>query len=277
VVTEKVDGSMIHPVLLNNRLYLHTRKGHTDVAKQAERFMMSSDIRYGNFCRTYIKQGWTPIFEYIGPNNRIVIRYDEEKLVLLAMRNTITGELLDYGQMRRCAFLSHVPVVQAHPGVIEDTDHFVQSARELEDREGFVVYFDDGYMVKIKADDYVLQHRALDDMSSKKKIVALCAQGFMDDVLPMLDEKDKAELIEFNAALQLEITRFVGSAQALAGKVVRGEVKRKDFKGHCVGMNVPAPYISAAFAYMDGKDIRKMVIDMLIRHPDMVHVKWRGV
>jgi hypothetical protein len=43
------------------------------------------------FSYEIMKQGYTPIFEFISPKNRIVIEYKEKELCLLAIRNTITG------------------------------------------------------------------------------------------------------------------------------------------------------------------------------------------
>ena len=271
-VTEKLDGSMIHPVVINGRLYLHTRKGHTDVAKQAERFMISTDRDYAGLCRVAFASGWTPIFEYIGPNNRIVLRYDEENLVLLAMRRLVDGAIMEWTQLNAWCRHYKVPVVGRF-GSIKDKDVFVETARKLEGAEGYVVYFDDGYMVKIKAEDYVLQHRALDDMSSKKKVVALCAQGFADDVLPMLSDADKKELIDFGFALNLEIQEYVNEASHLYDE---WELCRKDFALKVAPHMQPKWMAGVVFGLMDGKEPRKMVIDLVVRHWKDVQVKWRG-
>ena len=276
VITDKLDGSMIHPVIIDGRLYMHTRKGHTDVAKKAERFILSSGRGYSEFCIRALKDGWTPIFEYVGPENRIVVRYDEEDLVLLAMRHTITGNIMGYFDLLESADAFDVPVVTPATAPRLSKEVFVEHARTLEDAEGYVVYFDNGYMVKIKADDYVLKHRALDDMNSKKKVVALCAQGFMDDVLPTLDEADRLDLLGFNDGVQAEITRYSGTAMTLAQKVIRGDMERKDFAAAMAEQDVPRWLIGVAFGIMDGKDPRKMVIDAVIKNPDLILTKWRG-
>lgn len=276
VITDKLDGSMIHPVLIDNKsLFLHTRKGHTDVARQAERYMMSCDIPYTRFCKAMLRGGWTPIFEYVGPNNRIVLRYEREELILLAMRHTVEGHLMSYDTMVVMAKEYDVPVV-SNLGAMDNRDAFLAHARGLEDAEGYVIYYDDGYMVKIKADDYVLKHRALDDMGNKKKVVALCAQGFMDDVLPTLDEADRQELIEFNDELQHEINTLVRVARGLAEPVVTGSMTRKDY-ALTVAPNVkPAWLNSIVFGVLDRKPTRKMVIDAVIKHPEDIGIKWRG-
>ena len=280
-ITTKLDGSMIHPAKLDRRMFMMTRKGHTDVAKQAERFIVSSpDHGYLPFCEAALRDGWTPIFEYVGPDNRIVLRYEEPKLVLLAMRHTIEGTVMPFIDMLASADEYNIPIVTP-PDIpllgdpLINVDWFVKHTRELEDAEGYVVYFDDGYMVKIKADDYVMKHRALDNMDSKKKVVALCAQGFHDDVLPMLSEADAAELLTFNDELQLEITRLSGTATALAQRVVRGDITRKVFAQDVMPTIVPRFIAGLAFGVMDGKDARALAIDAVIKNVDFVEAKWR--
>ncbi len=281
VITHKLDGSMIHPVLLTRRLFFHTRKGHTDVALKAERYVLSTPgIDYQGFCYAAITNQWTPIFEYTGPNNRIVIRYEQEALTLVAMRHLITGEIRPRVPMIALASQYNVPVVPVLdmklPGRV---DEFVKHTRELVDAEGYVVYFDDGYMVKIKAEDYVLKHRALDDLGSKKKVVALCAQGFMDDVLPILSEADADELVAFNHDLQQEISGELKTVHRIMSgylRIVEGGGTRKQFALRMESANVPNYLKAAAFGLLDGKDARLILIKHFIRNFDTVNTEWRG-
>lgn len=277
-VTKKLDGSMVHPAMLERRLFFMTRKGHTDVAMKAERHVLSSPKhRYQEFCINALSAGWTPTFEYTGPNNRIVLRYDEEKLTLVLMRHTVNGVLMPRKALE-CGWAQHynIPVVERLAEGISDVAAFVKHTRELVDAEGYVIYFDDGYMVKIKAEDYVLKHRALDDMSSKKKVVALCAQGFIDDVLPILSEADAAELIEFNDALQIEVTKLATTAEELANLVTSGKQSRKDFALAWASKVKPQWLAGVCFGIMDGKDARMMVLKAVQKDYDGIGVKWRG-
>ena len=272
-ITEKLDGSMIHPVEINGSIYFMTRKGHTDVAKKAERFILSSRTDYTGFCKAAIQRGYTAIFEFTGPNNRIVLRYDKPALTLLAMRHTVEGHLMDRRGLVGMASMFGVPYVEDF-GAIRDPEAFVRDTRNLKDAEGFVVYFDDGYMVKIKAEDYVLQHRALDDLSSKKKIVALCCQGFADDVLPILDERDREELIAFNDQLQKEVTVLAGLCEGFAFRY-RGE--RKQFAIDIAPRMKPAWLAGVVFSVMDGKNARQQVLQAVEKggYEDL-GVPWRG-
>ena len=278
-ITHKLDGSMIHPVLLERRLFFHTRKGHTDVAKKAERHVLSTPgIDYQGFSHAAIKAGFTPIFEFTSPNNRIVLRYEEDILTLLAMRHMVSGDLVSREVLTEWGRRYKVPVVPRFnmtlPGQV---DEFVKHTRGLIDAEGYVIYLDDGYMVKIKAEDYVLKHRALDEMGSKKKVVALCAQGFMDDVLPILSEADADELVAFNHAFQGEVNILAERANHLASHVTNHALSRKAFAMNTAPKMKPKWLAGVCFGIMDGKDARMMVLKHFIRHYDTVKTPWRGV
>lgn len=284
VITEKLDGSMVHPVLLGRRMFFMTRKGHTDVAMKAERHVLSAPgYGYQDFCHEAVDRGFTPIFEYTSPNNRIVLRYEEDTLTLLAMRHMVSGDFIGRETLEAWGRRFSVPVVRRMDFSLKgDVQQFIKTTRELVDAEGYVIYFDDGYMVKIKAEDYVLKHRALDDLGSKKKVVALCAQGFMDDVLPILSEADADELMAFNHDLQQEIAGYMDAVSVYVSVYRKMEqsdktTARKRFAVDYAYLTEKHNHLrSAAFASIDGKDPRLVIVNHLIRNPDTVVTKWRG-
>jgi len=93
-IMEKRDGSMIHPMLIGNDVRWMTKMGITEVSEKAEK-IIQNDTRYEKFAKWCIKKQLTPIFEYTSPNNKIVVRYEKDELVLLAVRHNITGEFLN--------------------------------------------------------------------------------------------------------------------------------------------------------------------------------------
>lgn len=270
-VMEKLDGSMVHSAMVDGKMYLMTRKGHTDVARQAEELFLRRD-RYWYFLRMCHGVGVTPLFEYVGPDNRIVLRYDEPRLVLLGMRHLVRGDYVSRKDVLKFGYDYGIEVVGSRDP-ITDLNEFLEHTNQLEDAEGYVVAFDNGHMVKVKALDYLLKHRALDDLGSKKKVTALCAQGFMDDVVGSLPEKDAAELREFNAALQWEINDIDRYVQHVAGL---WKDMRKEFALGAMKTLEPRWLSGLVFAAMDGKDTRALTIDAVIKHCEDLDTKWRG-
>ena len=85
----KMDGSMVHAAIINGELRLCTRMGITDQSIAAEKLLT---LRQKTELRSLILYDRvTPIFEYVGQDNRIVIEYQVPRLVTLAARAIETG------------------------------------------------------------------------------------------------------------------------------------------------------------------------------------------
>lgn len=204
VITEKLDGSMIHAALVNDEVVFMTRMGRTDVARKAERHLTAEmAIKIDRV----IRYGWTPIFEFTAPDNRIVVKYGSSGLTLLAMRATREGHYLDDEQLQWASVDLGVPAVPLHVSDWNSGQAFLDYARAVRGLEGFVVRFASGLWVKAKGDDYVLKHRAKDSILQEKNVLALILCGGLDDVLPLLDDNDRKRIEQYQAAVSIGIVK----------------------------------------------------------------------
>lgn len=212
VIMEKLDGSMIRPFRVGDTIRWGTKMGVTDVAKQAEEFV-AKNPQYQEFAEAVIcdpHDSFTPIFEWCSRQQRIVIDYPEDKLVLLAMRDNFTGEYLNRKALVAVGKVWNIPVVN----VLDVTDpvpsqeELVDMIRSMSDMEGVVVQFADGHMVKIKADTYVALHRAKSLLENERDVVGLVLDEKVDDLLPLLPASDRARLIQFEADVWHDIRAF---------------------------------------------------------------------
>ena len=95
-ILEKLDGSMTTVLKSNNIITWGTKAGVTFLTPQIETFIKQcKNIDYKSFGEILFKEGYTPIFEWCTRKNRIVIDYPEDKLILIAIRNNITGEYIN--------------------------------------------------------------------------------------------------------------------------------------------------------------------------------------
>jgi RNA ligase len=92
-IMEKLDGSMIHPMKVQGNVRWMSKMGITSVAEQVEEFVVDND-KYLDFASWCIDSNLTSIFEWCSRKQKIVIDYPEDRLVLLAVRNNVTGEYL---------------------------------------------------------------------------------------------------------------------------------------------------------------------------------------
>lgn len=248
VVMDKLDGSMIHPAVVNGEVVFMTRMGRTDVAVKAERHLPGVH----DFCRGLLLGGATPIFEWTAPENRIIVRYEESALTLLAVRNNVDGTYWPGDVLAGTG----VPIVTHHDPRHSSAADFLAYARAVAHQEGFVVRFDSGLWVKAKGDDYVLKHKAKDSILQEKNILALALNGGLDDVLPLLDEADARAAREYAASVGAGIA-------ATAGRVARvvaenDNVPQKDFALNVVPV-LPPLLRPVAFQVRSGQNPRDVI------------------
>lgn len=269
-LTGKLDGSMIHSAVVKGHYRFMTRKGITDIANRVEEQFLR---QYKEFLSVMNQVGHTCIFEYTAPDNRIVIRYEKPALTLLAARHMHSGKYMEPGMLTIVAKEHGVPIIDFTRGGPQSTPAQLALVRQAMGVEGVVIRFDDGHMLKLKADDYVMKHRVIDDMGSKKKVLALVFAKGVDDVIPILDNADALALMKFNGAVWLQVKGLVNGAWTLVQ--YHGHSCRKEFAEVVKDRVIPA-FRGAAFATYDGKDPQPYIIKAMTKNPNLVHEKWRG-
>lgn len=180
---EKLDGSMITPFRTSDGvLRIGTKMGETDVAEQVKPFI-NSRPDYLEFIHKMIDRNQTPIFEWCSRKQRIVVDYPEDRLVLTAVRDNISGDYLSYDKMIVASVLYGIDLIQDMKINFKKAQ---QSLDVLQDMEGYVVRFDDGHMLKLKGEWYCLLHKTLDNISREKDIIRLIVTDTLDDAKSFL-------------------------------------------------------------------------------------------
>lgn len=192
-IEEKLDGSMITPIMLDGEVYWTTKMGITDVSLKCQDYVDGSLFGYIDLAKFCIKHNATPIFEWCDKNTPIVIKHKENSLTLLAIRDNYTGNYYPRNYIvNNCSFFS-VPFIGGANTEIE-LEELSEKVKILDDTEGIVINFDDGHRIKVKTDWYVGIHRFKDETSSLRKLVKLILEGKIDDALPALPDTDRKEV-----------------------------------------------------------------------------------
>lgn len=194
----KADGSMLRPVLINGIIVPMTRKGYTEVAQQAWKEAVD-DLNISEM-HGYLKNGFTPIYEFVSPRNKIVVEYDRPRWILLAVRENFSGRYLDISVAEELK--TDFPSMHV--------DDFVKEVKNTnipgKELEGYVINFDDGHKVKIKTEDYLRLHRVIDTFESEKNILNIILNGQTDDLYPELEEKKKNQLRAFEGEINHRVS-----------------------------------------------------------------------
>lgn len=256
VILDKLDGTMVHPAMLEGELVFMTRMGVTRHAEHAFK-LAGKDVHA--LCMDMLTDGLTPMFEYTGPENRVVVSYDVSQLTLLAIRETVSGRYLPFAEVVHIAGKFAVPIVQTF-GVVDDIKTFIQQGRALKDLEGYVVAFEDGHRVKLKADGYVLRHRALSHLHLEKNVLNWVVADAVDDVIPLLP----AGAVERVRDYQLTVENAI-SEQVQRVEDFFADHQQDDRKAYALAASkLPKHLRSAAFARLDGQSPRDTVLAHLV-------------
>ena len=206
-VDTKLDGSMIAVFAHEGKLVWGTKMVAPDFHDMIEKFVESSDIDYVGFCWTLINDGYTPIFEWMHPQKRIVIDYGKEPvLTLLAVRHMVTGVFADINNPVIAEF--NIPVVEQHSKVT-DPKAFMEYVHDLKNAEGFVIRWDNGHRVKIKAHEYLQIHKAKEAILQDRNIVECILDEKLDDIKAHLPAEDRDRLTQFESTINFDIARRV--------------------------------------------------------------------
>jgi T4 RnlA family RNA ligase len=187
-VLEKLDGSMIsvYKNLITDKIQYHTKMGLTNVAIPVNEYVKNSTIQYDRFFESCRLIDVSPLYEWCSRQQKIVIDYPDESLILTAMRHNKTGEYLSYEKMQNLAGIYGIPVVKALETTIENPHEFLKEVANFKDTEGVVVRFKSGLMVKIKASDYLRLHNSIDIVKFEKNIIDIIVNNQIDDLMPTL-------------------------------------------------------------------------------------------
>ena len=112
-----------------------------------------------------LNKNYTYLFEYISPENRIVVDYGKRReLVLLTTVQTKTGVEMSNDYLVN-EYSKYFTVVKKYR---IDNINDLKQLKELEEdnREGFVVRFSNGFRVKVKFSEYIRLHGILTNVSN---------------------------------------------------------------------------------------------------------------
>jgi T4 RnlA family RNA ligase len=184
-ILEKLDGSMLTPLLVKGSVRWNTKMGLTGIALPVDEWV-SRHKNYDVFARERITAGQTPIFEWCSRIQRIVIDYPEDRLVLTAVRDNVTGKYVDYLDMLVMASIHDIDTVKCLPGNVENIQKFMADAQDLLGEEGYVIRFKNGHMIKVKGAWYCQLHKTLDHLRHEKDVIRLVVDEKIDDAKAFL-------------------------------------------------------------------------------------------
>jgi T4 RnlA family RNA ligase len=193
-INNKEDGSIASFIQLpNGKIIGKSKMGFdNDQANGINRvYHNRKDVnQFVNWC---LESNITPVFEYVSPSNRIVLRYLEEDLILLRMRDNSTGKHLNIKD-----HLDKIGTIKIAPfeDDYKDLDSLIEVTATQVDKEGVIVQAEDEYgrdfFFKLKTPWYIERHGLLtNDLYREHIIVGYILDDKIDDILGQIPEDEK--------------------------------------------------------------------------------------
>ena len=283
VILEKLDGSMITPVVTDAGTRWGTKMGITEVSLGAELFV-AHNLKYTIFAEYVMSLGFTPIFEWCSRKQRIVIDYPEDRLVLLALRNNVSGEYKPYDFMSLLADQFNIDAVKTYVGNPMSMAHLMEETKDSEGIEGYIIRFDNGHMLKMKGEWYLRIHKTKDNLTHEKNVIDLLVNEKMDDVKAFMMDEDRKRVDEFEATFWDGFARQVESYDKYFGMVLASKLDRKEYALKWMPtIKDQDPFAAQiVFGKFDGKDTWAMMLDIVRKNTgtktkiDTVRHLWGG-
>lgn len=254
-ILEKLDGSMTRLLHKNNSWVFGTRAGETDVSRLAHTWLDKQPNKqdYVDFIESCLENDSWPIFEFWSPENSVVLNYEKPFLKLIAIRH-LNGMYFDYSKMKFLTELFNIPMCEIHRPTDGDFQKFLKETEEAKGIEGFVVR-SKGDWVKIKTSEYCQLHKAVDGLKFDKDVCLMVLDGTIDDVIPLLPEPRKSQVIKLRDEISCVIIDMTIAAERAFSAMDYCHNNRKQF----AAVATKSLYKNELFAQLDGKPVLPVI------------------
>ena len=270
-INNKEDGSIASFIKLPNGKVLGKSKMGFDneQANGINRiYRTRTDVK--KFVDWCLQNEITAIFEYVSPANRIVLRYLDEDLILLRMRDNTTGKHIDIKN-----YLDKIDTIRIAP--FEDDNKDLNSlieviAKEV-DKEGVIVQAEDkwgkDFFFKLKTPWYMERHGLLtNDIYREHIIIGYILDDKIDDILGQIPEDEKEAHNRINKIIQIvkkSINDKSVEIESAYKDYIKSGISRKDY-----AINQRKSNLNFAFVMemVKADDMRRMSKEQIVDHYD---------
>lgn len=229
-VFEKMDGSLIILFYYEPRMEWIVASRGSFISEQMLEARKMLDASVYDKLSVHL----TYLFEILYPENRIVVDYGSRReLVLLTIIETTSGFELPYADVEK-VYSKYFTVVKKYDLTVNNLNDLKKL--EEDNREGFVVKFEDGFRVKVKFSEYIRLHGILTNVSNLVVWEHLMNNYNFDELLDRVPDEFYDWLKKTVNVLQLAFNEI--ERQALKEFVriyhVNGITTRKEFAAEAV-------------------------------------------
>lgn len=255
LITTKMDGSLIIQYNWDGKNYLATC-GSFD----SDQAIWANEWLKNNHPNLIIPDNYTLLAEAIYSQNRIVVSYDFEGLVILSAINKETGKEMSRKELETYCKANQLTIVQDHYKTLLEC-----SEEDLPNFEGYVFTWSNGLKVKFKQITYCQLHKIITALNPKA-IWELLRDGKDQTIIDWL--VDERMPIEFKTWLNKWDDQLIGDFNKIeraAKEIFKNRPvteNRKEIALYFLYGN-NKEYSSLLFALLDGKAISPIIWKLL--------------
>lgn len=255
-INNKEDGSLATFIKLpNGRVLGKSKMGFdNDQAKGITNlYLENKNIKnLVDFC---LDNDIVPVFEYVSPFNRIVLKYQNEELILLRLRDNNSGKYLDLNPfLNRFKDIKFAKFENNYSSIEEMVNDVVVQ----EDKEGVVVHCLDNnqndFMFKVKTIWYNIRHKLFsEDIHRENILIEYILNDNIDDILSQLSVEDvelRNRIDAISIVVKQEINLLVNQIDLLYNDFLDLNSDRKEFALKYVG----SQFVALGFRKIRGED-----------------------
>lgn len=191
----KEDGYLITFVQFpNNIIYAKTKNGFKLEIVDKAMEIYNRNIKLNNFVIFCIDNNYSPIFEFVSEKNSIVVKYNQDNLILLRIRNNNTGEYIDLDYFND--FIYNLDgIIVCEKVNIYSIDELIELSKTIENIEGWVITFEDDTMLKLKTIWHGKQTKYLQSKFTSSKIILNILNNSKDELISNVNLYDSNKRI----------------------------------------------------------------------------------
>ena len=260
-INNKEDGSIASFVKLpNGKIIGKSKMGFDNDQADGINRVYKTNKEVKSLVDWALNNNIVPIFEYVAPNNRIVLRYPSEELILLRLRDNVTGKHIDIRN-----HLDKVGSIRVAPfeDEIKDLDHLIELNATQVDKEGSIVTCEDengrDFFFKLKTPWYCERHGLLtEDLYREHVIIGYILDDKIDDILGQIPEDEKEAHIRINKIVSIvkkAIADKVSEIEKAYEQFVKSGISKKDY---AINQRKGNPNFGFVMNMVKADDLRKM-------------------
>lgn len=260
-INNKEDGSIASFVKLpNGKIIGKSKMGFDNDQADGINRVYKTNKEVKSLVDWALNNNIVPIFEYVAPNNRIVLRYPSEELILLRLRDNVTGKHIDIRD-----HLDKVGSIRVAPfeDEVRDLDHLIELTATQVDKEGSIVTCEDemgrDFFFKLKTPWYCERHGLLtEDLYREHVIIGYILDDKIDDILGQVPEDEKEAHIRINKIISIvkkAIADKVSEIEKAYEQFVKSGISKKDY---AINQRKNNPNFGFVMNMVKADDLRKM-------------------